>query len=223
MVRHEGIDRLYHWLMAASVLTLLGTAFLPVLGVTFAWVTIHWIAGVVLAVLVLFHIVRGLAWSRLRLMWFGWRDFVDLIRESNALFGPATAPRVGKYSPAQKLYHYAVVLIVLSLVITGLFMLAKLDTPFWQRNPYFLDSATWGVIYVIHGYAAMTLITVLIAHIYFAVRPEKLWLTRSMIRGWITRGEYATHFDAARWPTAEDGGESEADEAGKSAGQHSAA
>lgn len=206
--------------MAASVLTLLGTAFLPVLGVNFAWVTIHWIAGVVLAVLVIFHILRSLAWSRLRLMWFGWRDLVDMMAELKALFGSAAAPRIGKYSPAQKLYHYAVALIVLALAVTGLLMLAKLDTPFWQRNPYFLDSSTWGVIYVIHGYAAMTLITVLIAHIYFAVRPEKLWLTRSMIRGWITRREYAAHFDAERWPATEGDGGGEADEAAR---QHSAA
>src|SRR6188508_950908 len=52
VIRHRGPDRLYHWLMAIAVLTLLGTAFLPILGWKFAWVDIHWMAGVVLAVLV---------------------------------------------------------------------------------------------------------------------------------------------------------------------------
>ena len=30
--RHKLVDRAYHWLMAASLLTLLATAFLPILG-----------------------------------------------------------------------------------------------------------------------------------------------------------------------------------------------
>ena len=36
--------------MAASMFTLLFTAFLPKVGVQFTWVTYHWIAGVVLTV-----------------------------------------------------------------------------------------------------------------------------------------------------------------------------
>jgi hypothetical protein len=36
-------------------------------------------------------------------------------------------------------------------------------------------------------------------HIYFAVRPEKLWITRSMIRGWITRHELNDHHDPRQW------------------------
>jgi hypothetical protein len=39
-------------------------------------------------------------------------------------------------------------------------------------------------------------------HVYFAFRPEKLWLTRSMVLGWITRGEYAEQHDPARWRIA---------------------
>ena len=57
VIRHRGPERLYHWVMAISVLTLLGTAFLPIIGVKFAWVDAHWIAGVVLLGLVLIHIV----------------------------------------------------------------------------------------------------------------------------------------------------------------------
>ena len=60
VMRHPLVDRLYHWAMALAVFTLMGTAFLPILGVKFAWVDIHWISGVVLAALVLIHIVRAL-------------------------------------------------------------------------------------------------------------------------------------------------------------------
>ena len=57
--RHKGPDRAFHWLMALSVILLTGTAFLPIVGLRFDWLPIHWIAGIVLTVVVLFHIVRS--------------------------------------------------------------------------------------------------------------------------------------------------------------------
>jgi hypothetical protein len=42
--RHSLVARAFHWLMAASMLTLLFTAFLPKVGVKFDWVAFHWIA-----------------------------------------------------------------------------------------------------------------------------------------------------------------------------------
>src|SRR5262245_31092414 len=45
--RHSILARTFHWLMAASMLTLLFTGILPKVGVQFPWVTIHWIAGTV--------------------------------------------------------------------------------------------------------------------------------------------------------------------------------
>jgi formate dehydrogenase subunit gamma len=39
----------------------------------------------------------------------------------------------------------------------------------------------------------------IIAHIYFALRPEKLWITKSMIFGYITRRQYLEHHDPDRW------------------------
>ena len=49
--RHALMARLFHWVMAASMFVLLFTAFLPVVGVKFAWVQWHWIAGLVLTAL----------------------------------------------------------------------------------------------------------------------------------------------------------------------------
>ncbi len=39
ILRHSVASRLFHWVMAASVLTLVFTAFLPIWGVKFSWVT----------------------------------------------------------------------------------------------------------------------------------------------------------------------------------------
>ncbi|MCZ0954047.1 MAG: hypothetical protein OXJ56_15870, partial [Rhodospirillaceae bacterium] len=75
LTRHALADRLLHWGMAVSTLILLGTAFLPILGIEFAWVTIHWVSGIVLTVLVIVHTVRASFWQDLRSMWV---DMADL-------------------------------------------------------------------------------------------------------------------------------------------------
>ena len=199
--RHHLADRIYHWLMAACVLTLMGSAFFPIIGWKFDWVSLHWITGVVLTFLVLIHIVRALAWQDWRAMLpdgadirNGWRSVLQ------ALGGGGPAPgKPGKYKMLQKLYHLAVALLVLSITASGLLMLLKIDTPLWRRNPYWFDPETWGVIYSIHGFASMALVTFVMIHIYFALRPEEWWLTRSMFRGYVSRKEYADHCDGSRW------------------------
>jgi cytochrome b subunit of formate dehydrogenase len=62
-----------------------------------------------------------------------------------------------------------------------------------------LADATWGIVYVLHGLAALLLITMVMMHVYFALRPEKLKFTRAMVLGWITRREYAENHDPQRW------------------------
>src|SRR5262249_39520699 len=56
--RHSLAARMFHWIMASSMLTLLITAFLPKVCYQFAWVTYHWIAGLVLSASILFHVVH---------------------------------------------------------------------------------------------------------------------------------------------------------------------
>jgi formate dehydrogenase subunit gamma len=207
VVRHRLPDRLYHWIMAAAVLTLLGTAFLPILGWKFEWVTAHWIAGLVLAALVAVHIVRASLWLD---FWSIVPSYEDL-RSGWRAIGLAVGHRgplplkPGKYSLLQKLYHFAIAAVILALIGTGGMMLLKIDTPWWRRNPYWLSDHAWGVIYAIHDLCAMSVITLLMAHIYFALRPEKLWMSHSMIRGWISGADYRTHHDPTRWPQQQGG------------------
>lgn len=201
VLRHRLAERLYHWLMAASMLVLLFTGFLPVLGVNFAWVDPHWIAGVILTVLVLFHAVRTLFWLKPSDIWIGWREYTrsasTLTKE--VLGGARQNKRIGKYSVGQKAFHHAVAIVVLVAIATGIVMMIGIDGPFWKRNPYLFSEATRGLIFVLHGFAGLTSITMIIVHIYFAIRPEKLYMTRSMLRGWITRKEYEQHHDPALW------------------------
>lgn len=191
--RHAAVDRAFHWVTAVCVFVLLATGLLPVVGVRFNWVPIHWITGTVLILAVLFHIVRSLFWQSLRSMVIRPQDFREITGSA----------KPGKYSLAQKLMHHALGLAVLTTVVTGIFMLAKVDTPFVERDPYILSPSTWGIIYVLHGAAALLIVTLVMIHVYFGLLPEKRLYLRSMVRGWITREELREHHDAERWPGRE--------------------
>lgn len=201
IIRHCLIDRLFHWITAISVLVLLFTAFLPILGIKFSWVTLHWVSGIVLGLAIFAHIVRSFFWQDLRSMWFGVRDIKETIATLGWLLKLKSGARSksGKYSPAQKLMHHGVSVFVLVTIITGLLMMVKIDTPFWQRDPYWLSDQSWGIVYVSHGLAALFLMSTVMIHIYFSLRPEKLMYLRSMISGWLSRADFMDLHDPQRW------------------------
>jgi cytochrome b subunit of formate dehydrogenase len=205
ILRHSVASRVFHWVMAASVLTLLFTAFLPIWGVKFSWVTAHWIAGLVLTAAIIFHIIHASLWKGLGLMWINSQDLSDgWLVVKQALGSSGSAPgKPGKNPLENKLFHHVVAIATLAAIITGLIMMAKVDTPWWKRNPYVLSDDTWGIIYIIHGAGSVALITLIMAHLYFAVRPEKRWITLSMLHGWIPRDRYLEHYDESRWPVGE--------------------
>jgi cytochrome b subunit of formate dehydrogenase len=198
--RHSLAARLFHWVMAAAMFVLLFTAFLPIVGVQFAWVTWHWMAGLVLTASILFHIIHATVWMDFWSIWVGPKDMPELKAELLRELGrEVEGPKPGKYPLGNRLYHLAIVLAGLVVVASGLVMMVRVRTPFFTRNPYLLDDAKWGFTYVAHGLAGVALVGLVIAHVYFAVRPEKWWITKSMILGWITRRQYLEHHDPQRW------------------------
>jgi cytochrome b subunit of formate dehydrogenase len=58
---------------------------------------------------------------------------------------------------------------------------------------------TWGLTYLLHGLAGVSLIMLIMIHIYFALRPEKLVITKSMVFGTLDREHYTQHHDPERW------------------------
>jgi formate dehydrogenase subunit gamma len=198
--RHSLVARLFHWVMASSMFVLLFTAFLPIVGVKFAWVQWHWMAGLVLAASILFHIFHASFWLDFWSIWVGPSDIPELKSEILRELGhDVPGPKSGKYPLGNRLYHLAIVVAGLGVVGTGLLMLVRVRTPFLTRNPYLLRDATWGLTYVTHGLAGVGLVGLVIAHVYFAVRPEKWWITKAMFVGWITRRQYLQHHEPARW------------------------
>jgi len=198
--RHSFMARMFHWVMAASMFTLLFTAFLPIVGVKFAWVRWHWIAGLVLTGSILYHIVHATFFMDFWSIWIGPRDIPEMKAEFLRELGhEVEGPKSGKYPLGNRLYHLAILVVGLSASATGLYMMARVRTPLFTRNPYLLRDSTWSWIYIVHGLAGVGLVGLVIAHVYFAVRPEKWWITKSMIFGWVTRRQYLEHHDPQRW------------------------
>ena len=193
VLRHETIDRLFHWIMAGSILLLILTGVAPIVGLRIAWLNWHWIAGLVLTFVVIFHIVRSLFWQDFKSMILGPRDFGEP-------FDSAKKP--GKYSFEQKGMHWAVTVVVLAVIVTGLLMFIQIDTPFWNRTNSMPESQL-GLVFLLHALSTLALVALAATHIYFALRPEKLFYTRSMISGWISEDEMTANHDTSRWSPKE--------------------
>ena len=203
VVRHTFGARLFHGVMALAMFALLITAFLPKLGVNFAWVTYHWIAGVVLTISVIYHLFHATFWLD---FWSIWPDRVDIedagrrFRHAVGQAGPGPR-KFAKYPLENKLYHLAILCAGLAVIGTGILMMSRVRTPFFPRDPYLFgfSDTTWGWMYVLHGFAGIALVALIMAHVYFALRPEKFFITKSMIFGWMSREKYLEHHDPERW------------------------
>jgi cytochrome b subunit of formate dehydrogenase len=199
--RHSLAARLFHWIMAVSMFALLITAFLPKVGVKFDWVTYHWIAGLLLSVSILFHIFHATFAMDFWSIWPDRTDVRDTVRRVQRFFGKPAPPaeRFAKYPLENKLYHMVVMCAGLAVMITGLFMMKRVDSIFKPRNPYLFGDMTWGMMYILHGLAGVGFIALITVHVYMGIRPEKLPITKSMIFGWMSRDFFLQEHDPKRW------------------------
>lgn len=184
ITRHAGIDRAFHWVMAATVLLLMITSLLPVMGIRFAWYGVHWVSGLLLTVIIALHILRALFVQKPR-----------AIMISGADFKPRGA---GKYTLPQKLMHLAWTVAVLVAIVTGLLLLRKAGVSFLERDPYVRTLASWGIITLLHDLAALLSVFLVLVHVYFAILPEKRAYLRSMLGGSISRAELAPEHDLSK-------------------------
>ncbi len=185
--RHAAPDRIFHWVTAATMFVLLGTSLLPIIGIRFAWLVPHWVAGLVLTAMVLFHVYRAVAALNLRAMQLKGADFAEL-----------KGAKPGKYSLPQKGMHVAWMVVVLVAIATGLILMVKAGVPFLTRNPYLLQLKTWGLLTLLHDLAALGAVFLVIVHVYFGLLPEKRHYLKSMLRGNVSRAALAKDHDLAK-------------------------
>ncbi len=191
--RHDAIDRVFHWVMAVSIFALIITGIAPILGWRISWLNIHWIAGCLLTFVIVVHTIRALFWQDFKSMILSPKDFGEPFDSSK---------KPGKYSFEQKGMHWAMTIVVLGVIITGVFMFLQIDTPFWDRTNSMPEDQL-GLMFLLHGLTTLALIALTASHIYFALRPEKLFYTRSMFKGWISEAEMTANHDTTKWSPKE--------------------
>ena len=204
--RHTLWARIFHWVMAAAMLVLLVTGFFPIIGVQFAWVTIHWVAGVVLTISILYHIVHATFYLDFWSIWILPDDMDEAVQRVKRQMGQEAGEihKHGKYPLDHKLYHTAVMLAGLAVIGTGLVMMFRIENVLVPRNAYLLSEPTWGLMYTLHGLGAVLFVMLTLTHIYFAIRPDKFWLTKSMLFGSVDRDQYLAHHDPKRWDVSKE-------------------
>jgi cytochrome b subunit of formate dehydrogenase len=98
--------------------------------------------------------------------------------------------------------HWAVTVVVLGVIVTGVLLFLQIDTPFWDRTNSMPENQL-GLVFLLHGLSTLALVALAATHIYFALRPEKLFYTRSMVSGWISEDELKANHDASLWSPKE--------------------
>jgi len=94
--------------------------------------------------------------------------------------------------------HWAMTVLVIAVIATGITLFLNINTPWWDR-PSVEDEGSLGIFFLLHGTATLGLIAFTAIHIYFAVRPEKRFYTRSMVTGWISEAEMKENHDTNKW------------------------
>jgi len=220
--RFTAAQRASHWIMAISIFLLMLSGFLimnhsvtvkSALGLS--WILVHEVSAIVLIAYVIYHVGRVLSVGTFWEMWFGITDAKDLWARGKNLFGVSdTYPRQFKYPSAQKLLHWSVTGTTLGLIVTGLVLLRRVQTPLWAATREFsflgikfgLGGPTLGQMglipwsFVLHDFLAISTVALVIGHVYFGLRPEEWDITKSMVTGRIPVAAYAEKYSPRSWP-----------------------
>ena len=112
-----------------------------------------------LTISIIFHIFHASLWLDFWSIWPDGTDLEDAWKRVRRFFGMAAPPprKFAKYPLENKLYHAVIMLSGLAAILTGVFMMFRVRTIFFPRNPYLFSDMIWGLMYVLHGLAGVGL------------------------------------------------------------------
>lgn len=185
IVRYSTSQRINHWIIAITFV-LLALSGLALFHPAFYWMThllgggpwtriLHPFVGVVMFVcfaVFAARMFRHNLMDRRDIYWL--RHFRDVLNAKDEKF-----PDVGRYNGGQKVLYFALVLLMLGLLLTGLVMWRAYFSAFFPIWAIRLAS-------VLHAVFALLMICAIIVHIYAGI-----WVkgsVRAMTRGTVTPG-----------------------------------
>jgi len=193
ILRHDDVMFLEHWSVALSALFLAATGIL--LGFFFIprfvqdpetvgfVLNLHFVGVLVFTFGVCHYVTDLFLVGGFKELLPKASDLKESVTQYTAKLGMAQAPRAGKYFSTQKITYPVWVVLVLSILLTGVF---KAAAHAWDLPSGFMGAMTW-----IHDASAVAMIVLLVFHVVAGALVPWSWpLLRSMVTGYVPE-EYA--------------------------------
>jgi cytochrome b subunit of formate dehydrogenase len=198
--RYEIGARLWHFGLVGILLALWisGAAFyapgivppVPLLGIS--WLFVHLAFGAMFMGGIVFHMIKAPLVGG-RTMWFDRHDWHQLVAGARYYLGrPHEFPKLGKYGVSSKVFHVALILLALVMIVSGISLSlntlgwAEIDQN-WQRRQRLLhDLGSYGFLVLVVG------------HVFWQIL--KSWSQqKAMVTGTIGADTFSANHDWDRW------------------------
>jgi cytochrome b subunit of formate dehydrogenase len=198
--RYEIGARLWHFGVFGLLLVLWisGAAFyspgiipaVPLLGVS--WLLVHLaFGGLFMAGIVVHAVKAGIV--DLRSMLFDRRDWHELAASTRYYLGrPYELPKLGKYGVWNKLFHVALILLALIMIVTGISL--SLDTLGWAQ----IDQNWHRQQRLLHDLGSYGFLVLVAAHVFWQLLKRRSQL-KAMVTGTIAADTFSSNHDWDRW------------------------
>jgi cytochrome b subunit of formate dehydrogenase len=162
----------------------------PVLGMS--WLFVHLAFGVMFILGIVVHMIKApLAGGRT--MWFDRGDWHQLVAGVRYYLGlPHQLPKLGKYGVSSKVFHVALVLLALIMIVSGISL--SLDTLGWVA----IDQSWQRRQRLLHDLGSYGFLALVAAHVFWQLlksRSER----KAMVTGTIAADTFSSNHDWDRW------------------------
>jgi cytochrome b subunit of formate dehydrogenase len=199
--RYEIGARLWHFGVFGLILALWisGAAFyspgivrspVPLLGVS--WLLLHLAFAVMFMLGIVVHAIKA-GIVDLRSMLFEKHDGQELAANVRYYLGqPYELPKLGKYGVTSKLFHVALILCALTMVISGIAL--SLDTLGWAT----IDQNFHRQQRLLHDFGTYGFLALVVAHVFWQLL-KKIPQLKAMVTGTIGADTFSSNHDWDRW------------------------
>ncbi|MET0168102.1 MAG: cytochrome b/b6 domain-containing protein [Vicinamibacterales bacterium] len=168
-----------------------GSVFSPLpFGLT--WLYAHLILGALFIFGAVFHAIKA-SYVDFRSMLFNREDWHELVANTRYYLGRRyELPKLGKYGIWNKLFHVALILLALTMIVSGIIL--SLDTLGWAQ----IDQNTHRQQRLLHDVGSYGFLTLIPAHVFWLFFKKRTQL-KAMVTGTIAADTFSSNHDWNRW------------------------
>jgi cytochrome b subunit of formate dehydrogenase len=162
----------------------------PLFGVS--WLLVHLAFALMFMLGILVHAIKaGLV--DLRSMLFDRRDWHELVANARYYLGrPYELAKLGKYGVTNKVFHVALILLALTMVVSGITL--SLDTLGWAN----IDQDFHRQQRLLHDLGTYGFLVLVVAHVFWQLLKRVSQL-KAMVTGTIAANTFSSNHDWDRW------------------------